>query len=128
MPHTTEQRVDAARNKPRLHECNLPDDVRLVDMYKQQSIRGLLVRTFTLIYEGDKRIGPVTHVERYEPTIPDHIQMNWAIKALHEMVDGLKSKTAQPWNVPPPSARLARATSSFGLDISRETQRHFAQA
>lgn len=82
LPHPSapmEEQVDALRGIKRLSDCELPDGFRLVwavprQMWIEQQVRWAIVLGFTQVGRDE-----VLHVSRYEPHIPDGIQMRWAM-------------------------------------------------
>lgn len=71
------------RSDRRLHECKLPEGVRLTHPQPvQRRMFGLLVWSFELAFE-DAKLGTITHIERYEQQVADAVQMAWALRSLH---------------------------------------------
>lgn len=98
-----------------LQEIELPKNVRLVEpALRQRVMRGLVVRTFTLVYEGDKSLGPVEHEEVYELGIADIAQVAYALRKLFEKVDILKGIAEQM-----KPTRVEVAKSGFGAAVAK---------
>lgn len=82
-----EERVDQRRRHKALADCTLPEGFRLLTPIPCQVVtEGLLIYSFVLAYENNFNVGgPIYnrdvffHVQRYEYSVQDDIQMEWAL-------------------------------------------------